>query len=149
VTVTAIRKDPHRLTMTIEAEFDASPERVWQLWADPGQLERWWGPPIFPATVTQHNLAPAGRVEYGMMGPRATGTAGTWRSWRPKRRTDSCSATGWRAQTVRHRHAAGHDACHDRGGRRRAYAHGRYHFDLDRMRQRGRSTSRHRPGQQL
>ena len=39
MTVTAVRKDPHRLAMTIEAEFDASPERVWQLWADPRQLE--------------------------------------------------------------------------------------------------------------
>ena len=48
MTVTAVRKDPHRLTMTIEAEFDASPERVWQLWADPRQLERWWGPPTTP-----------------------------------------------------------------------------------------------------
>jgi hypothetical protein len=42
VTVTAVGKDPHRLTMTIEAEFDASPERVWQLspaapWSVTGQ----------------------------------------------------------------------------------------------------------------
>jgi dihydrofolate reductase len=43
MTVTTVRKDPQRLTMTIEAEFDAAPERVWQLWADPRQLERWWG----------------------------------------------------------------------------------------------------------
>ena len=78
MTVTAVRKDPHRLTMTIEAEFDASPERVWQLWADPRQLERWWGPPNFPATVTQHNLAPGGRVEYGMMGPQGDRHRGYW-----------------------------------------------------------------------
>ena len=39
------------LTLTLEAEFDAPPERVWQLWADPRQLERWWGPPTYPATV--------------------------------------------------------------------------------------------------
>jgi uncharacterized protein YndB with AHSA1/START domain len=42
MTVTAVRKDADTLTMTLEAEFDASSERVWQLWADPGQLERWW-----------------------------------------------------------------------------------------------------------
>ena len=41
MTVTAVRKDPQALTMTIDAEFDAPPERVWQLWADPRQLERW------------------------------------------------------------------------------------------------------------
>jgi uncharacterized protein YndB with AHSA1/START domain len=78
VTVTAVRKDPHRLTMTIEAEFDASPERVWQLWADPRQLERWWGPPNYPATVTQHNLAPGGRVEYGMIGTQGDRHRGYW-----------------------------------------------------------------------
>ena len=43
MTVTTVRKDPEALTMTLTAEFEASPERVWQLWADPRQLERWWG----------------------------------------------------------------------------------------------------------
>ena len=32
MTVTAIRKDPQSRTMTLDAEFVASPERVWQLW---------------------------------------------------------------------------------------------------------------------
>ena len=45
MTVTAVRKDPETLTMTLTAEFDATPERVWELWADPRKLERWWGPP--------------------------------------------------------------------------------------------------------
>ena len=78
MTVTAVRKDPQALTMTIEAEFDVSPERVWQLWADPRQLERWWGPPNYPATVTQHNLAPGGRVEYRMIGPAGDRHRGYW-----------------------------------------------------------------------
>ena len=60
MTVTAVRKDPEALTMTLDAEFDASPERVWQLWADPRQLERWWGPPTYPATV--HRARPARRA---------------------------------------------------------------------------------------
>jgi uncharacterized protein YndB with AHSA1/START domain len=50
VTITTVHKDPAALTMTITAEFDASPELVWQLWADPRQLERWWGPPGYPET---------------------------------------------------------------------------------------------------
>lgn len=69
MTVTAVRKDPHDLTMTLDAEFDAAPERVWQLWADPRQLERWWGPPTYPATFTRHELRPGGRVEYHLTGP--------------------------------------------------------------------------------
>ena len=81
MTVTAVRKDPDTLTMTLDAEFDASPERVWELWADPRQLERWWGPPTYPATFTKHDLAPGSRVEYHMTGAggrpaaRASGTS--------------------------------------------------------------------------
>ena len=40
MTVTDVRKDPQARTMAIVAEFDAPAERVWQVWADPRQLER-------------------------------------------------------------------------------------------------------------
>ena len=78
MTVTAIRKDPEAFTMTLDAEFDASPERVWQRWADPRQLERWWGPPTYPATVTSHDLRVGGRVEYHMTGPEGDQPKGYW-----------------------------------------------------------------------
>jgi uncharacterized protein YndB with AHSA1/START domain len=78
VTVTAVRKDPQRLALTVEAEFDASVERIWQLWADPRQLERWWGPPTYTATVTRHDLAPGGRVDYQMTGPAGDRHRGYW-----------------------------------------------------------------------
>jgi uncharacterized protein YndB with AHSA1/START domain len=78
MTVTSVRKDTHALTMTVDAEFDASPERVWQLWADPRQLERWWGPPTYPATFTKHDLAPGSRVEYHMTGPEGDQPRGYW-----------------------------------------------------------------------
>jgi uncharacterized protein YndB with AHSA1/START domain len=78
MTVTAVRKDPQRLTLTVEAEFDASVERIWQLWADPRQLERWWGPPTYPAAVTMHDLAAGGRVDYQMTGPRGDRHHGYW-----------------------------------------------------------------------
>jgi uncharacterized protein YndB with AHSA1/START domain len=78
MTVTAVQKDPKALTMTITAEFDASPERVWQLWADPRQLERWWGPPTYPATFTQHDLTPGSRVVYHMTGPEGDQPHGYW-----------------------------------------------------------------------
>ncbi len=78
MTVTAVRKDPAALTMTLDAEFQASPDRVWQLWADPRQLERWWGPPTYPATVTLHELRSGGRVEYHMTGPEGDQPKGYW-----------------------------------------------------------------------
>ena len=78
MTVTAVRKQPEALALTIEAEFDAPPERVWQLWTDPRQLERWWGPPTYPATVDAHDLRPGGRVEYHMTGPEGDQPRGYW-----------------------------------------------------------------------
>jgi uncharacterized protein YndB with AHSA1/START domain len=78
MSVTAIHKDPDSLSMTVTAEFDASPERVWQLWADPRKLERWWGPPTYPATVTDHDLRPGGRIAYYMTGPEGDQPAGYW-----------------------------------------------------------------------
>jgi uncharacterized protein YndB with AHSA1/START domain len=78
MTVTAVRKDPAALTMTLDAEFDAPAARVWQLWSDPRQLERWWGPPNYPATFTRHDLAPGSRVEYHMTTPEGDQPKGYW-----------------------------------------------------------------------
>ena len=78
MTVTAVEKNANDLTMTLTAEFDASPERIWQLWADPRQLERWWGPPTYPATVDSHDLRPGGRVEYHMTGPTGDTPRAFW-----------------------------------------------------------------------
>lgn len=79
MTVTSVRKDPETLTMTITAAFDASIERVWQLWENPRRLERWWGPPTYPATVVDHDLTPGGRVTYYMTGPEGDKHRGWWR----------------------------------------------------------------------
>lgn len=78
MTVVNIEKDPATCTMTITAEFDATIERTWQLWDDPRQLERWWGPPTYPATVTEHNLVAGGRVAYTMTGPEGDTHGGLW-----------------------------------------------------------------------
>jgi uncharacterized protein YndB with AHSA1/START domain len=78
VSVINIEKDPAALSMTVTAEFEASVDRAWQLWADPRQLERWWGPPTFPATVVDHDLVPGGRVSYYMTGPAGEQPRGWW-----------------------------------------------------------------------
>ena len=78
MTVTTIQKSPETLTMTISAEFAASAGRVWQLWADPRQLERWWGPPTYPATIDSHDLRPGGHVSYHMTGPDGDQPRGYW-----------------------------------------------------------------------
>jgi uncharacterized protein YndB with AHSA1/START domain len=52
MTVISVVEDADARTLTITARFDAPIGRVWQVWSDPRQLERWWGPPMYPATVT-------------------------------------------------------------------------------------------------
>lgn len=79
MTVTRIDKDPEALTLTLTAEFDSPIGRVWQLWGDPRQLERWWGPPTYPATVVEHDLTPGGSVTYFMTGPEGDRHHGWWR----------------------------------------------------------------------
>jgi uncharacterized protein YndB with AHSA1/START domain len=75
----SVKKDTESLTMTIIAQFDAPTTRVWQVWQDPRQLERWWGPPTYPATVVGHDLTPGGSVRYFMTGPEGDTHHGWWR----------------------------------------------------------------------
>ncbi len=79
MSVTSIDKDLDSLTLTLIADFDAPIERVWQLWADPRKLERWWGPPSHPATMEEHDLTPGGDVTYFMTGPDGQKHRGWWR----------------------------------------------------------------------
>jgi uncharacterized protein YndB with AHSA1/START domain len=76
--ITRVDKDLDAHTMTVIAEYDAPVERVWQLYADPRQLERFWGPPTWPATVVDHDLRPGGRITYFMTGPDGEKSAGYW-----------------------------------------------------------------------
>jgi len=79
MSVTSIDKDLDSLTMTLVADFDAPAERVWELFADPRKLERWWGPPTHPATVKEHDLKAGGGVTYFMTGPEGDQHHGWWR----------------------------------------------------------------------
>jgi len=79
MTVVAVDKDPSTCTMCITAHYDAPIEHVWQLWADPRLLERWWGPPTWPATVDAHDLTPDGEVAYHMTGPDGDQARGWWK----------------------------------------------------------------------
>lgn len=77
--VISSHKDVQALRLTMVAEFDAGVERVWQLWEDPRQLERWWGPPTWPATFDRHEFVPGGRASYYMTGPEGGKSRGWWR----------------------------------------------------------------------
>jgi uncharacterized protein YndB with AHSA1/START domain len=78
MTVTSVQKDPKKLTLTITADFEAGVDRVWQMWADPRLLEKWWGPPTYPATFEDHDLTAGGVVTYFMTGPDGEQPRGIW-----------------------------------------------------------------------
>lgn len=78
MSVTRVDTDNDNLTVTLVAEFDASIDQVWALWSDPHKLERWWGPPGYPATVERHDLTAGGQVKYRMTGPEGDPHHGLW-----------------------------------------------------------------------
>lgn len=67
-------------SFTVVAEFPATVERVWALWSDPRKLERWWGPPEYPATFVRHDFTVPGRSIYYMTSPAGERT--DYAAWR-------------------------------------------------------------------
>ena len=76
--VTDVITDADALTMTLTAEFAAPVERLWTAFTDPRQLERFWGPPGWPATFTAFDLSVGGRADYHMTSPRGEKAGGSW-----------------------------------------------------------------------
>lgn len=76
--VTDIATDTESLTMTVTAEFDAPIERLWEVYSDPRQLERFWGPPGWPATFHTWDRTVGGRAQYSMTGPRGETSRAYW-----------------------------------------------------------------------
>lgn len=79
MTVLTSVTDPTALTLTVTAQYAAPPARVWTVFSDPRRLERWWGPPTWPATFVDHDFRPGGRATYYMTGPDGEKAWGWWR----------------------------------------------------------------------
>ena len=77
--VTSVSSDANALTLTVVGDYPVPVERLWQAYADPRQLERFWGPETYPATFTRHDMETGGRSEYFMTGPDGTTARGWWR----------------------------------------------------------------------
>ncbi len=80
MTVISSQTHPDELALELVAEFDAPPEQVWDVWQDARKLERWWGPPGYPATFTRHDFVIGGQSRYYMTGPQGRASPGGW--WR-------------------------------------------------------------------
>lgn len=76
--VTSVTTDPEALTLTMIADFPVGPERLWEAFTDPRQLERFWGPPGWPATFEEFDFVPGGVALYAMTGPRGETSRARW-----------------------------------------------------------------------
>lgn len=77
--ITSVTKDPDTLSLTVVADFPVPQQRLWDAWADPRQLERFWGPPFAPSTFTHHDFTVGGRADYFLTGPDGEKWTGSWR----------------------------------------------------------------------
>ena len=58
-------------TVVIEREFDAPRELVWNMFTDPDEVAKWWGPEHFttPREKIEYDLKPGGVSRLTMVGP--------------------------------------------------------------------------------
>ena len=76
--ITSVERDLDAATLTVVADFPVPVRRLWDAYADPRQLEKFWGPQEWPATFTRHDMAVGGRSAYAMTGPDGESSRGYW-----------------------------------------------------------------------
>ncbi|MBI1853863.1 MAG: SRPBCC domain-containing protein [Planctomycetes bacterium] len=77
--LTSVTKDAAKLTLTVVGDYPVPQQRLWDAFADPRQLERFWGPPAYPATFTRHDFKVGGRAEYFLTLPEGKKWSGSWK----------------------------------------------------------------------
>ena len=77
--LTSVTKDAAQLALTVVGDYPVPQQRLWDAFADPRQLERFWGPPTWPATFTRHEMKVGGRAEYFLTGPKGEKWSGSWK----------------------------------------------------------------------
>jgi uncharacterized protein YndB with AHSA1/START domain len=76
--IQSIETDAATLTLTAIGHYPVPVERLWDAMSDPRKLERFWGPPSWPATFTEHRLEVDQRSQYFMTGPHGETSRGYW-----------------------------------------------------------------------
>ncbi|CAN5574423.1 hypothetical protein BH23CHL2_BH23CHL2_31090 [soil metagenome] len=61
--------DPETGELIISRIFDAPPELVFRMWADPEHVAQWWGPKHFTNPVCEVDARPGGRLLIHMQSP--------------------------------------------------------------------------------
>lgn len=78
MTIRSVDLDTEQLTLTAVADFPVPVHRLWDAYVDPRQLEKFWGPPTWPATLTQHDFRSGGQSAYHLTGPNGEQVFGYW-----------------------------------------------------------------------
>ena len=60
-----------RRKITLERNFRAQAQDVWNLWTTAAGIESWWGPDGFEVKVRRLELRPGGAMEYAMTAVKA------------------------------------------------------------------------------
>lgn len=76
--VVDIQKNLDAAQLTLVAELAAPLPTAWNLYAEQQLVEKWWGPPGYPATFSNHELEPGSTVNYFMTGPDGEEYHGLW-----------------------------------------------------------------------
>ncbi len=77
--ITSITTNADDLSLTFVGDYSVTVERLWQAYADPRQLERFFGPPQWPVKFVQHDMVPGGFSKWEMKGPGGNEYKGWWR----------------------------------------------------------------------
>ncbi len=77
--ITSLHVDHGARALVLVADVPVPVDRLWQAFADPRQLERFWGPPDFPATFMSFDLRPGGVARYRMTSPEDERFHAVWR----------------------------------------------------------------------
>lgn len=76
--ITSVTTDTDACTLTVVADFTVPLRRLWDAYIDPRQIERFWGPPEYPAVFTRHDAVAGGLSQYTMTGPEGDRSSGYW-----------------------------------------------------------------------
>lgn len=76
--LSSVSIDVSTLTLTVTGDYGVPRQRLWEAFTDPRQLERFWGPPAYPATFTRHDFRVGGRAEYYLALPEGQRWDGAW-----------------------------------------------------------------------
>lgn len=77
--ISSVTSNAETFTLTVVGDYPVPVQKLWDAYADPRKLEKFWGPVEWPATFTRHDMKVGGRSAYYMTGPDGSKSSGWWK----------------------------------------------------------------------